>query len=219
LSHVLGPALAIGVTAFLIGFTGAMMPGPLLTVAITETVRRGRRAAIMLIVGHALLEIVFIAAFFVGLRQVLGNGPVRVAVSLAGGLFLLWMGYGACRDALDKATTIDLTASGDRPLYGPIVDGVVTSLSNPYWTLWWVTIGASLVLQALRIGPLGLVAFYIGHEAADLTWYGLVIAAVGRGRRFITAGSYRAILGVLGSAVAALGLYYVATAAMSLARG
>jgi threonine/homoserine/homoserine lactone efflux protein len=208
--------LGIGLAAFVIGFTGAMMPGPLMTVAITETVRRGRRAAIMLLVGHALLEIVFIAAFVLGLREVLGNSAVRVGVSLAGGLFLLWMGYGALRDAFDRRTAIDLAAPAARPLYGPIVDGVLASLSNPYWTLWWVTIGSALVLQALQIGPLGLIAFYIGHEAADFVWYGLLIAAVAGGRRLVTARAYRWILGALGAAVVTLGLFYVVSAARTL---
>ena len=49
-------ALALGGSAFLIGLTGAMSPGPYLTVTITRTVTKGPRSAALMLVGHALLE-------------------------------------------------------------------------------------------------------------------------------------------------------------------
>lgn len=215
---MLAAALAVGAKAFLIGFSGAMAPGPLLTVTITETVRRGRRAAIMLMVGHALLELVFIAAFMLGLQFVLANRAVATVISLGGGGFLIWTGAGLLRDVLVRHVSLDLHAAGERPRYGPVMDGIATSLSNPYFTIWWATIGATLVLEALAVGPAGMLAFYIGHEGADFAWYGAVIAAVSSGRRFITPKVYRGLLGTLAALVLALGLYYVGSGALALAR-
>lgn len=213
---MLSAALAVGLKAFVIGFSGAMAPGPLLTVTITETIRRGRLSAILLIVGHALLEIVFIAAFIFGLRYVLGDPVVVNGVSLGGGLFLVWMGGTLVRDVLSGGAALDLEYHGERPKYGPLMDGVATSLSNPYWTIWWATIGATLVLEALRVGPLALGSFYLGHVGADFVWYALVIWAVSSGRRLITPRVYGWLLGILGVIVLLLGAAYVSSAARAL---
>jgi len=113
---------------------------------------------------------------------------------------------------------LDLHAAGERPRYGPVMDGIATSLSNPYFVIWWVTIGATLVLKALALGPVALAAFYIGHEGADFAWYGAVIAAVSGGRRFITQRVYSWLLGGLATAVLALGLYYLADTALYVLR-
>lgn len=215
---VLAAALGVGAKAFLIGFSGAMAPGPLLTVTITETVRRGRRAATMLLVGHAILEIVLIAGFLLGLQPVLRDLTVATAISVAGGAFLVWMGATLLRGVAVRHVSLDLSATGERPPYGPMMDGVATSLSNPYFTIWWATIGATLLLEALAIGPAAVVAFYVGHEGADFAWYGAVIAAVSGGRRFVTPKVYRVVLASLAVAVLGLGLYYLASAGLTLYR-
>ena len=208
--------LGIGLKAFLIGFTGAMAPGPVLTVTITETVRRGKRAAIMLMVGHAILEIFLIVAVIFGLQLVLRNESVAMAISVGGGAFLIWMGVSLLRDVIGRRVSLDLTDHGERPAHGPIMDGIATSLSNPYFTIWWATIGATLVLEAIAIGPAGLIAFYIGHEGADFAWYGAVIAAVSKGKRFITPKVYRGLLGTLAALVLLLGVYYVGSSVLTL---
>lgn len=215
---MLAAALGIGLQAFIIGFSGAMAPGPVLTVTITETILRGRRSAIMLMVGHALLEIVLIAAFVAGLRYVLADQLVVRAISVGGGIFLVWMGANLLRQVVTGEARLDLRAAGERPRHGPVLDGVATSLSNPYFIIWWATIGATLVLKALALGPVALAAFYIGHEGADFAWYGAVIAAVSGGRRFITQRAYAWVLGALAAAVLALGLYYLADTAVYLLR-
>jgi threonine/homoserine/homoserine lactone efflux protein len=71
------------------------------------------------------------------------------------------------------------------------------SLSNPYWTMWWATIGVKLASDGLAIGPIGVVAFFIGHELADVAWYGFVIAAVSRGHGLLAERPYRLAIGAL----------------------
>jgi len=88
------------ITSWIVGFSGAMMPGPLLTVMVSETARRGARAGPLLMVGHALLELILVLALVLGLKGFLDNRYFIITVSIVGGGFLIWMGYGMLRDVL-----------------------------------------------------------------------------------------------------------------------
>lgn len=188
-------ALALGGSAFLIALTGAMAPGPYLTVTITRTVTRGPRSAALMLVGHALLEGLLLVGFAFGLQEILLNLHVARVLSGVGGVFLAWMGWGLLRGAI--AGTISPSAGPALPesKLGPIMHGATVSLSNPYWTLWWVTIGIKLASDGLALGPIGIACFFFGHQLADIAWYGLVIGATARGKRLLTDRPYRLIIG------------------------
>jgi threonine/homoserine/homoserine lactone efflux protein len=70
--------------------------------------------------------------------------------------------------------------------------GIFLSLANPYWLIWWLTIGLGYVIFAAKFGLVGVFLFFAGHILADLAWYTLVSAAVAYGRNFFTDGLYRA---------------------------
>ncbi|HZD58992.1 MAG TPA: LysE family transporter, partial [Anaerolineae bacterium] len=148
-----------------------MMPGPLLTVTISETAKKGQISAFMLIVGHSILEFILAVGFTFGLYAVLKNPTIIRAIGILGGGFLLWMGSGLVTDAYRGRVSLDLSQRDEHVTLGPVLQGIITSLSNPYWTLWWVTVGARFILSSLRHGLPGLTSFYFGHIAGDFLWY------------------------------------------------
>jgi threonine/homoserine/homoserine lactone efflux protein len=199
--------------AFLVGLTGAMAPGPFLTVTVTRTLRHGRASALLMLVGHALLEALLLVGFAFGLQAFLRRPAVTTALALAGGAFLLWMGTGLLRSTTDGSLTLDAARSGDVPVsrFGPVLHGAMISLSNPYWTLWWATAGLKLASDGLALGPVGVAAFFVGHELADVAWYTLVVFTVASGKRFATDRTYRIVIGVCAAFLVYLGVQFVWT--------
>jgi threonine/homoserine/homoserine lactone efflux protein len=61
------------------------MPGPLLAVTISQSVRRGFWAGPQLILGHGILELALIAALGAGLSGLIDNKLVPAVVGMAGG--------------------------------------------------------------------------------------------------------------------------------------
>jgi threonine/homoserine/homoserine lactone efflux protein len=204
------PALELGLAAFVIAFTGAMMPGPLLTVAIEHTVRRGGLSAMLLLVGHALLEALLLLGLAFGLNKILLLPAVTAGLSLVGGAFLVWMGAGMLTDIARGRMRLSLdSAQGPTSRLGPVVRGAAVSLANPYWAIWWATIGLKLASDAIRIGPLAIGTFFVGHEIADFAWYAVVVAAVSSGRRFMSDRVYRWIIGACAVFLLYLGVTFV----------
>ena len=199
----------LGVAAFVIGLSGAMSPGPYLTVTIARTLREGRAAAMRMLVGHALLEAALLVGFAFGLASLLKLPAVKTVMGVLGGAVLLWMGGNLLRGAWRGTVVADLKASDAPSRVGPVAHGALVSLSNPYWTLWWVTIGITLAIKGLEFGPLGILAFYAGHEFADLAWYAAVILAVSAGRHLLSDRVYRGVMAVLACFLLYLGVTFV----------
>ncbi len=184
--------LTLFATSFIVALSGAVMPGPLLTVTVSESTRRGIMTGPLLIVGHALLELALVLALLMGLAPLLQNKPVFIAIALAGSAVLLWMGVGMIR----SLPSMKLTVDDDRGRGGNLIlSGALLSLVNPYWTIWWATIGLGYILHSMNSGTLGVMAFFTGHVAGDLFWYTFVSTAIWKGRKLLSDRSYRVLIG------------------------
>jgi threonine/homoserine/homoserine lactone efflux protein len=199
-------------TAFVIGLSGALAPGPVLTATIAETLKRGFWAGPLIVLGHALLELALLAALIAGLGEFLTKAIVMGWLGVVGGLLLAVLGVRMMATAKTSAMeTLHAQRDERAAVRGPILTGILTSVSNPYWILWWATIGLNYAGLALKRGAAGLGAFYSGHILADLLWYSLVALAVASGRRICPQRVYIAVFLLCGLALAGLGGYFIGT--------
>jgi threonine/homoserine/homoserine lactone efflux protein len=131
-------------------------------------------------------------------------------IGLLGGAFLLWMGFDIARSAWWGTVSLEQATGAEAGLQlGPVITGIVVSISNPYWVLWWATVGASYVALSLARGPLGLGSFYFGHILSDLSWYSLVAFLIARGKTLLSQPVYRLILLACGLFLMALSIYFI----------
>lgn len=203
---------ALFISAFLVGLSGAMAPGPLLTATIAASAQRGFIAGPLIVLGHALLELVLIIALLAGLSTLLSRASVTSLIGVAGGVFLLYLGFIMSRDAYKGKLSLE-GLDGEKGKNGkglhPVATGVLVSLSTPFWSLWWATVGLTYLTLSLESGRLGLFSFYTGHIMADLAWYSVVAAAVAGGRRFISERVYQYIMILCGLFLIGLGGYFI----------
>ena len=209
--------------SFLVALTGAMAPGPLLTYTIiksAKTAKRGYLMGIWIIAGHALLEMGIIIFLLLGFSFVLKNIFVVRAIGIVGGLILVYFGGSILRDLyLGKISVSFLTSdigqnnssSGkeNRGFENPVAGGIMISMSNPYWWVWWATIGFAFIAQfeiSFREWP-KLVAFFLGHEAGDLIWYLTVSFLAFFGLRRLNKKVYYGILVFCGVFMILFGIY------------
>lgn len=148
----------------------------------------------------------------VGLTQLLKQPVVVGVIGVLGGAMLAWMGWGitsaAWRDAIDPATPGHADVGSAR--FALIRAGILTTVGNPYWLLWWLTVGASYFALFSRFGWPALIAlFYVGHATLDLAWNCFLALVVGAGRGRIPRGVYRGVLGICGLFVMAMSVYFL----------
>ncbi|MBI4495504.1 MAG: LysE family transporter [Deltaproteobacteria bacterium] len=193
-------------SSFVVGLSGALMPGPLLTVTISQAAAGGWPAGPYIVLGHALLELSLVLAIAYGLGHFLSQGPVIGAIGLIGGAVLLWMGWGMLREA--RRASLVLEGKRGAVVLHPVWAGILFSLSNPYWTIWWATIGLSYIAFSLEKGGPGISLFYFGHILADFAWYTFISILIHFGRRWASDRAFRALIFFCGVLVAGFGAYF-----------
>ncbi len=200
-----------------LAYSGALMPGPRLAVVVAETPRQGARAGPLVVLGHAILELALLAALVIGLGPVLEREGVQAALSIVGGVMLAFTAATMVMAVSRGTARLDWDAGGAGAGHvRTVLGGVVSSLANPYWTLWWVTIGLGLLTKAYAIGVAALVAFYVGHIVGDLTWYTAVSGALAAGRRWISARGYRVMIALAAAFLLAMAGWFLVSGLRTL---
>ena len=177
--------------------------------AVTEGARRGAVAGPLITSGHAIAELGVVAALALGLDQALKQPPVLGTIGLLGGIVLCWMGIGIVKTA--RAGHFDpYPAAGNVPSGGNLVRaGLLASVGNPYWLLWWATVGATYFVAFSRFGVTAVVLLFLaGHLALDLGWMSFLAFAVGTGRGRVPGQVYRVALRVCGVFVILMSGYF-----------
>lgn len=185
-----------------VGFSGALAPGPMLVATIGESVRSGWLAGPKVVAGHLVVELglILVIAFGIGT----GSLPSGGLIHLIGGAALIAFGILTLRESRNAR----LEGAGG-PDGSPYVAGFLTTIANPYFWIWWFSIGAALFISGISAGLPGAVCFILGHWSADLSWYTLVSGAVHRGRAFLEPARYRTLLTVCGLFLVLFGVSYI----------
>ncbi|HZK02296.1 MAG TPA: LysE family transporter [Anaerovoracaceae bacterium] len=202
--------LEIFLQSLLIGYSGAIMPGPLLTYTLDKSIRSGVSAGVLIIIGHGILEIALIILILLGAGKYLGTERAQLLIGIIGGFALLYFGFSMVRDAYLKRITIDFTRTDGESHSNMILGGALISALNPYFTIWWAAVGLSLIMNAYNaLGIAGIAVFYLGHFMADATWYISISGIVSRARSLFNLQIYRIIIVVLGIVLAGFGISFL----------
>lgn len=197
------------VSSFLVGLSGALVPGPMLTVTISNSLEKGPIAGPLVVAGHIIAEIAILLLLVLGLGWLIGSSAASLLISTIGGLVLIFMGY---RISQSSPPSLQDPVKGPGK-YGSMLGGILSSISNPYFYIWWVTIGWAFVLQGLEFAGLaGILGFMVGHWAADLGFYSLVSFFTSKGSDIISQKYYKPLMYGCGIFMIGLGVYFVLSA-------
>jgi threonine/homoserine/homoserine lactone efflux protein len=200
------PTLVIG---FFIGLTGALAPGPTLVATINASLGGDWKAGLRVSLGHIVIETAIFFLVILGLAGV--AGPYTPHIAVAGGIALIVFGI----LTIAGSRTASLAGRPEAGASSPYVAGFLTSAANPYFWIWWLSVGSALLISALAGGLLLAVVFMIGHWCADTMWYLLVSTSVARGRTILSERNYHLVMGACGAFLILFGVYYLSGPVMA----
>jgi threonine/homoserine/homoserine lactone efflux protein len=201
--------------SLLVAFSGALVPGPMLTLVISSVAEKGFWTSFFIVVGHSLLELLVVISFFLGVLKYLENPLIVKIIAILGGVFLLYLGVDIIISIFRKKYIIDFKSIvKKRTITGKstvivILKGVLISLMNPYWYIWWITIGAAFIIKSVEFNIPGISSFYLGHISADFIWYLFIGFLINTGRKFFNQKIYNGILAACSIFLFYLGIRFI----------
>jgi threonine/homoserine/homoserine lactone efflux protein len=188
-------------TAVGISLSGVMLPGPL----TAATIARGyndKNAGALIGVGHGVIELPIIALIYFGFAGFLTNPLVRQVTGVAGGILLIVMGvmiFFTFKKPIAEAVVLP---------YNSLVTGIVMTGGNPYFFLWWATIGVVLVASAASFGLYALLLFIIVHWSCDIVWEQVISVTVFKTKHLWTPRVQKIIFGICAAMLIGFGIYF-----------
>lgn len=206
--------LAVFAFSFVVTFGAVISPGPVSAAILSESPRQGWRVGPMVAGGHSLLELIMVLLISLGLAAGMASPAARVVVGTLGGLTLMFIGGSYLLSvARGRMQLPDQQQSiAPRTYWALFALGVATTLSNPFWYVWWVTVAAGYLAQAQALGVATVAAFYVGHISADFAWDSFLSVTASAGTRILTNRRYQALIVLTGGFMIYLGLVFLTTA-------
>lgn len=137
-----------------IGLSLAVPPGPMNALIAAESVKRSYMGGIKLGMGAMTADAIFLVITLVGVSVLFTGDIVKMIVSAAGALILVFMATGILRNF-----NRPLEESSKSEVSRPYLTGLTVGVTNPAQILWWITAGAALITN---FNAAGIAGFFIG---------------------------------------------------------
>jgi threonine/homoserine/homoserine lactone efflux protein len=187
-----GAVLELFATGAVLGLAAGFAPGPLMALVLAQALRFGTREGLKVAVAPLITDvpIVIAATALVGLAAGVAAGLLG-AISLGGAVFVAWLGIEAIR-----TTGVEAGRPDEAPRSW--ARGAAVNALSPHPYLFWVAVGAPLLVRAAEESLLAAAAFLAGFYAC-LVGAKMVLAVVaGASGGRLRGGAYRAVMVVLG---------------------
>ena len=202
------PLVFLAMVGF-ISLSGVIMPGPLFAATVAKGYR-DVRAGLKIAIGHAVIEIPLIIAVFFGLDYLFKDQAVFALIGILGGAILVYMGYSMIRS---RESMMD---DQEEVKYGAFMAGIITTVTNPYFFLWWATVGAALITGAIEFGLIILPFFILVHLACDFGWEHFVSFSIFKTKGLWSRKRHHLIFLVSGIIMLVFGVYFFSSSVISL---
>jgi threonine/homoserine/homoserine lactone efflux protein len=200
------------IQVFIISLSGAIQPGPVTATAITMGARN-RWAGVLLAVGHGIIEFPLMVLIILGLGSIFQKTTTQITIGAAGGIVLLYMAYSMFKTA--RHSSAQLVGARENK---PVMAGIVLTASNPYFLIWWATVGLALATDATKFGLYAFVLFAIVHWLVDLIWVTALSLASFHGTTLLGPKVQQIVLKICAAAMLLFALFFLYSAASLLIR-
>ena len=197
--------IEFAILVIIISASGVMSPGPLFAANITYGLREGVKSGIKIAIGHSIVELPLVILLGIGVFSLEIFPEFRTIISIFGAITLFVFAGIQIKTILKKNKNISL-----KPKQGPIVTGIVLSALNPFFIVWWLTIGFKLISDAMLIWAFaGILIVFIFHIWMDFAWLGITAFLASKSRKIISNRNYKIMILVLSLTLIYFGITFL----------
>ena len=201
MSEILGFALAV----ITISASGVMAPGPLFAANITYGLKQGAKAGIKIAVGHTIVELPLIILLGVGVFSLESFPEFRPTITILGAITLFVFAGIQIKSILKQDKIIH-----ENQRSNPIIIGIMFSALNPFFIIWWITIGFKLISDAMIMWSFfGMLILFVLHIWMDFVWLGATAFLASKSSKLIRNKGYKILITGLSFALIYFGITFL----------
>ena len=200
------------VTVVILTASGALAPGPLFFATISQGTKHGAKTGLVFSIAHTVVEFSLIMLFALGLLTVASEPIVKIVIGIVGGIVLIAFGAFQIRNSFkSNLDEVKKPKSSYKHLF---LIGVVFTGLNPYFILWWLTVGGQLIIMALEFAALlGVIFMFLCHVWMDYVWLTGVAYFAKKGTNIVGLKWYKPLMIIFGVILIYFGVTFILGAA------
>ena len=182
--------IEFAIMVIIISASGVMSPGPLFAANITYGLKQGTKAGIKIAIGHSIVELPLVILLGIGIFSLEIFPEFKTIISILGAITLFVFAFMQIKSTLKKNKK-----SETKLKQGPIITGVLLSALNPFFIIWWLTIGLKLISDAMAIWAfVGILIVFVLHVWMDFVWLGSTAFLISKSKKIISNTNYKIIM-------------------------
>ena len=199
------------VTVIILTASGALAPGPLFFATITHGTKHGAKSGLIFSIAHTVVEFLLIMLLALGLLTVASEPMVKMVIGLIGGIVLIAFGTIQIRNSIiSNPEDLKKPKASYRHLF---ILGLAFTGLNPYFILWWLTVGAQLIIIALEFAAIiGVLFMFVCHVWMDYVWLTGTAYFAKKGTNIMGLKWYKPLLIVFGVILIYFGITFIISA-------
>ena len=193
------------IIVIIISASGVMSPGPLFAANITYGLKQGTKAGIKIAIGHSIVELPLVILLGIGIFSLEIFPEFKTIISILGAITLFVFAFMQIKSTLKKNKK-----SETKLKQGPIITGVLLSALNPFFIIWWLTIGLKLISDAMAIWAfVGILIVFVLHVWMDFVWLGSTAFLISKSKKIISNTNYKIIMLALSAILIYFGITFL----------
>ena len=197
--------IEFAIIVIIISASGVMSPGPLFAANITYGLKQGTKAGIKIAIGHSLVELPLVILLGIGILSLEIFPEFKTIISILGAITLFVFAFIQIKSTLKKNKK-----SETKLKQGPIITGILLSALNPFFIIWWLTIGLKLISDAMAIWAfVGILIVFVLHVWMDFVWLGSTAFLISKSKKIISNTNYKIIMLALSAVLIYFGITFL----------
>ena len=197
--------LEFAVLVIVISASGVMAPGPLFATNIVYGLKEGTRSGIKIAIGHTIVELPLIILLGIGVFSLELIPEFQMIISIFGAIALFVFAIIQIKKIFETNKKIQSNQK-----HSPIIAGIGLTALNPFFIIWWLTIGFKLISDAMLIWAFsGIVILFLFHIWMDFAWLGITAFLASKSLKILSNRSYKVLMTILSLTLIYFGITFL----------
>ena len=186
------------ILVIIVSVSGVMAPGPLFAANVSYGLKGGAKTGIKMAIGHTIVELPLVILLGIGVFSLEIFPEFRTIISILGAITLFVFATIQIKTVLRKEKI-----KTSNPKQGPLIAGILLSALNPFFIIWWLSIGFKLISDAMILWSFGgILIMFVLHIWMDFVWLGAVSFFASKSSGILSNRNYKVLmLGISGMLV------------------